>query len=206
MDLRNILSVAAIAVVMLSGCNGETSETKVASSQSATSSQSAEVKYTNDNFFDAAFNGQIDVVVKALGQGIDVNAVNAEGRTALMLTSFNGHLEIIQLLVSKGANTVAVDTNDRNALMYASTGAFNSCVELLLASGAKADVNAVDNIEHWTAVMFAAGEGQMEVVKTLLAAGADINMVDIDGESSFDFAVANKHPEMAQYLTTIMKK
>jgi ankyrin repeat protein len=48
--------------------------------------------------------------------------------------------------------------------------------------------------------MFAASEGQLEVVKVLMANGADASLKDIDGDTAEAFAVQNKHPEVAQFL------
>jgi len=57
-----------------------------------------------------------------------------------------------------------------------------------------------DNDEHFTALMFAAAEGQKEVVSTLLKHGADKSLLDEDGESAYDFAVANGHAAVAALL------
>jgi ankyrin repeat protein len=82
--------------------------------------------------------------------------------------------------------------------MYASTGPFNETVSLLLKAGA--ETNLFDNEEHFTALMFAAAEGQAEVVQSLLKYGADKSLLDIDGESAYDFAMANGHTEVALLL------
>ena len=57
------------------------------------------------------------------------------------------------------------------------------------------DVNLIDRGEHWTALMFAAAEGQTEVVKLLLAAGADATLKDVDGDTARNFAAQNGHTE-----------
>ena len=51
--------------------------------------------------------------------------------------------------------------------MYASSGPYAETVELLLEKGA--EVNRIDEVEHWTALMFAGGEGLTEVIRTLCA-------------------------------------
>lgn len=83
--------------------------------------------------------------------------------------------------------------------MFASTGPFVETVELLLDHGANA--NAVDlGGESWTALMFAAGEGQTAVVRALLAAGADPTLVDADGDAAVEHARAGGHAETAKLL------
>ncbi len=48
--------------------------------------------------------------------------------------------------------------------------------------------------------MTAAVEGQLDVLKTLIAYGADLDMVDIDGESSLDFASLDGHTAVVEYI------
>ena len=154
-------------------------------------------------YFDAALNGGIEVVQKAIEDGVDIESRNENGYTALMLAGYNGHSHIIKLLIENGAVIDAVDGLNRTALMFASTGPFAPAVEVLINAGA--DVNAIDSHENWTPVMFAAGEGQLEVIKLLVANGADLSKVDTDGESALDFANANGHSETANYLQSKIK-
>lgn len=149
-------------------------------------------------FFQAALEGNSASVQKAITAGINVNMVEEGNRTAIMLAAFNGHVEVLKLLIKHGADVNVVDVNNRTALMFAASGPYNEAVAVLLAAGA--DANIVDNGEHWTALMFAAAEGQSEVVMTLIENGADLSLEDIDGESAYDFALAQGHNELAEYL------
>ena len=63
-----------------------------------------------------------------------------------------------------------------------------------------ADVNAVDSGEHFTALMMAAAEGNSEVVKVLLAEGADRTMKDIDGDGALEFAREKNHTDVIELL------
>ena len=49
--------------------------------------------------------------------------------------------------------------------------------------------------------MFAAAEGQTEVVRTLLKYKADASLRDADGELALGFARKNGHAETAKLLT-----
>ena len=53
--------------------------------------------------------------------------------------------------------------------------------------------------------MMAAAEGQLKVVQLLVANGADLTMVDVDGESALDFAKSKGHQEVAAYIQTLQK-
>ena len=71
-------------------------------------------------------------------------------------------------------------------------------VEVLLRAGADPDL--VDTGEGWSALMFAAGEGHVEVVRTLLAHGADPSLRDEDGDQAADHASNNEHATVVRML------
>ena len=50
------------------------------------------------------------------------------------------------------------------------------------------------------AQMFAAAEGQADVVKVLLAHGANMKITDQDGDTALDFAEKNGHREAVKLL------
>lgn len=64
----------------------------------------------------------------------------------------------------------------------------------------KSDPNLVDTVEQWTVLMFAAGEGQLEVVQVLLKNGADPSLKDVDGDTALVFAQRNSHVEVTRLL------
>lgn len=145
--------------------------------------------------YDAALNGNLEKVKESIGKGADLNAVDNEGRTALMYASFNGHTEIVRLLLNEGAEVGIRDPMGRTALLFASTGPFAETVKLLLDH--HADPNITDKDEHFSPLMHAAAEGQLQVVKLLMERGADPALKDIDGETAALFARNKGHTEVA---------
>lgn len=125
-------------------------------------------------------------VAELLAAGAEVNAVNKRGETALMqaLSPYvhdYSHPEVVKVLLEAGADPNAVDHNGVTTLMLAmgqwwhtkdSDDIVVRNVQLLLEAGA--EVNAVDK-HGGTALMAATDAGSVEAVKTLLAAGADVN-------------------------------
>ena len=146
----------------------------------------------------AALDGRIERVRTRLDQGAAPDAVDPDGRTALMMAAYNGHTETVKLLLDRGAKIEAVDLMGRTALMYAASGPFAPTVQLLITRGA--DPNIRDTGEGFTALMFAAAEGQVEVIKALLSHGADVTIKDNDGDKALDFAVKNGHQVAAGLL------
>ena len=200
--------VLIISVLLLTvSCQSKVKKTDVAEETSKKEVENEQKQFSEDDyatFSGAAFENKGELVREMISQGIDVNHVDANKTSALMLAAYNGHLEVVNLLLAAGADVSKVDMTNRTALMFASTGPFVETVKVLLAAGA--NVNATDSQENWTPVMWAAAEGQMEVLKVLIAAGGDITMVDIDGESSYDFALSNQHQEVADYLKELAQK
>ena len=95
------------------------------------------------------------------------------------------------------------DLMGRTALLYASTGPFPETVKILLDKGAKA--NVVDSNEHFTPLMHAAAEGNLDVVKLLVAYGADLDLKDVDGDNAESFARQAGHTEIADYLRSLQQ-
>lgn len=65
---------------------------------------------------------------------------------------------------------------------------------------AGADIEAMDRRDAMTPLMVAASEGQVEVVKVLLAAGASWRAKNQKGQTAFSLATQNGHAEVVQLL------
>ena len=189
-----------IASFLLTSCkakDGESSEEEKAPVVSAPSAMSSDFE-SEQSIRDAALDGQLELVKQLIKKKVNLNAIDQDGRTALMLAGYNGHTEIVRLLLDGGARVNIRDGSGRTALLFASTGPFPKTVELLLER--KADPNIVDNQERFSALMHAAAEGHIEVVKTLLDYEADATLKDIDGDTAESFARQNGHNELADLL------
>ena len=151
-----------------------------------------------DILYNAALDGDIEVVKKYLETGFDVNQPNQDKQSLLMLAGFNGHTDLCEYLIKSGAHIEARETNGRTALMFASTGPFPKTVELLLQNDA--NPNSIDNLEHFTPLMHAAAEGHIEVVKILLSHGADPSLKDVDGDTAESFAIQKGHRKVVKLL------
>lgn len=151
-----------------------------------------------DQLQKAAHDGDLKTVEAKLKEGANVNGMDAEGRTALMLAGFNGHSEIILKLLEEGASINRRDIMGRTALLYTATGPFPEAVKILLDKGA--NPNVVDSEEHFSPLMHAAAEGNLDVVKILVEAGSDITLTDVDGDNAASFARQSGHLEVASLL------
>ena len=146
----------------------------------------------------SSLEGDLKKVRESLEAGAGVNAVDMDGRTALMFAAYNGHSEVVLELLGHEASVDRRDLFGRTALLYAATGPFPETVRILLDKGA--EPNVVDSEEHFSPLMHAAAEGNLDVVKILLEAGADPTLTDVDGDDAASFARQAGHQAVAEYL------
>ncbi len=164
----------------------------------ATTSNAVE-KISQQEVVEAALYGKADVVEKALEQGYAVNDPDQEKRTVLMYAAFNGQTPIVKTLIAAGADVNARDTIGTSALMFAASAPNGKdAASALLEAGAK--INMVDDNEHFSALMWAAAEGQAENVEFLLANGADLTLKDVDGDTAESFAAKAGHAAVVKIL------
>ena len=170
----------------------------------STAAQPAHDTSATDALFRAIRASDMTGVRTALARGADVNARSEEGDTPLMYAAAYSTADCMKLLVEQGANPNARDRRDGTALMRsvrdidkvnllvdrgaeiearsirgltalmvaANLSGASDVVKLLLSH--KADPRTPD-AAGITPLMYAADFGDLETVKALVAAGADIN-------------------------------
>ena len=88
-----------------------------------------------------------------------------DGRAPLHLAAYQGHLEVVKAMIQNNANVTAT-TGVRAAPPVCRPLWCHSTTDGLSLTAAQ---------EDWTALHAAADKGHLEVVKVLLASGADAN-------------------------------
>lgn len=151
----------------------------------------------NEKIVKAAMEGDTTAVNTFLAKGADVNAKGKyAGWTPLILAAKKGNTELVDFLLAHGADVNAKSNpRCRTALMEAVRNRKVETVKILL--GANPDVNAVD-WEGYTALMFAAISGQLDVVHELLTYGADEYVKNKTGSSAL--MMASGYPDIVKML------
>ncbi len=204
--LRKVWLSGILALIVLAGCAGRTSNSLLP--------------------YNAAWTvPQIQALIQA---GADVNAKDVNGKTPLMFAvESNVSSEVVRLLIAAGADVNAQDEHGLSPLSFAAANNLSpDVIQALVEAGA--DINA-KNADGWTPLMLAARfNPSSEVTATLINAGAqadpavlmlavinnvpavvaalvatgvDVNKKDLEGWSQLMAAVIHgKHPEVIHIL------
>ncbi|QPG94050.1 hypothetical protein C2857_004318 [Epichloe festucae Fl1] len=109
-------------------------------------------------------------------------ALNENHQTALMLAAGGGHSEVVHLLCEHDRSCILRrDSRGRDAIMGASMGGHDTALQILLTyvPGGPRDAVQRADLEGNTALHFASSNGNLLGLRTLLAAGADVERRNI---------------------------
>lgn len=151
-------------------------------------------KQGNSLLIHAAANVSAAAADALLKGGADPKMKNRSGDDALNYAALKGSLPIVQSLVARGVPVTR--PQGWQPLSYAVVGKHQSIFNYLMDHGA--DPNGL-NPTHVSALMFAAQEGQEEMVDRLLAAGADPTWTK-GGESAVDWALKAQNTDIAEKI------
>lgn len=128
--------------------------------------------------------GHYDVLCAIVKSGVDLDATDSLGCTALHLAARCGRSEICRVLLQEGCSSTGSTRNGEQALAKAARNGHLDVVKLLLAAGAPANVQ---NHDKWTPLTAAASNGHTKVVRVLLESGQDC-LIDIPTKSGWTVA------------------
>jgi ankyrin repeat protein/thiol-disulfide isomerase/thioredoxin len=133
---------------------------------------SVQANFPGTPLFMAVVRGNSDAVRCLLRHGCSVRARNNDGETPLHLAVIGGSNDVIQILLEAGADINAPDTNEgQTALMWAAQQSEQvAALQFLIRS--RADLNKTDNL-GWTALMWAKRSGHEEAARILKQAGGE---------------------------------
>ena len=139
-----------------------------------------------------------DRVRRLVAAGVDVDAPQGDGATALHWAAHRDLVDVAGLLAGAGADVDAADDHGVTPLALACLNASAAMVDLLLAAGADPDLARTGGV---TPLMTAARVGHVGVVRRLLRAGADPAAAEFTrGQTALMWAVAEDHPQVAEVL------
>jgi ankyrin repeat protein len=128
------------------------------------------VEYSSEAFLNSAQAGRTEVVRLFLQAGIDPNAANQRGETALIHAADRGDLSMLEMLLKAGGAAKAATRGGVTALMHAAARGDLPMLERLIKAGAA--VNARTASDRETALLWATRNGHVSAMRVLLKAGA----------------------------------
>lgn len=129
----------------------------------------------------------------------NVNNLNAQGESVLMLAAIKGDFELAERLIKKGAD---VNKTNWTPLHYAATGGHTQLIGLLLENSAYIDAESPNGT---TPLMMAAMYGSESAVKLLLQEGADVKIKNKQGLTALEFAQRGKRPDAVSAIAAAIK-
>ncbi len=163
--LRGLVALAlAAGLCVLPGCGGDARDKARAEIRQANHS------FTAADFVKAAANGDQALVEAYLRGGMDRNAQDARGFTALMAAAQAGKNDVAKALLDENAKPDLQNNDGATALILAAAADQPQTVRTLIE--ANADVRVKDH-KNWTALMRAVYDGKDRVVDVLLSTSRD---------------------------------
>jgi uncharacterized protein len=169
----------------------------------------------------ACENRNFPILDMLLNAGANPNSVTWAGETVLMTCARTGSVDGVNALLTRGADINATEPErGQTALMWAAAGKQPGVVAALVETGADIRIRSrkvplppqvlaptyseyvyfPETKGDFTAFMLAAQSGDLESVKLLHAAGADVNESTAEYGSALVLAVVNGNEDVALYL------
>lgn len=155
------------------------------------------IPYSETAFRRVVEEGDTDAVELFLAAGMNPDARDSTGKTALISAASRGSNNISQKLLNKGANVNVTDSTGSTALMESAQNDHRETTEVLLEKGA--DVNLTDN-DGRTALIRAAARGHTKIARMLINKGARIDLKDKDGRNALMWAEINDKSDVIDLL------
>jgi ankyrin repeat protein len=121
----------------------------------------------------AAYNGDATLVARLIEAGADVDAKNEFGSSALSEAAIGGYTDVVAALLKGGAAADIANPEGETPLMAVARTGNVEAATLLLDAGA--NVNAIELWGQQSALMWAAAQKHPEMIKLLIARGADVD-------------------------------
>ncbi len=151
----------------------------------------------------ATQRNRVEVARFLIQEGADVNAKDLIQDSPFLLAGALGRLALLRLMIPAGADLTDTNRFGGTALIPAAHRGHVEAVKFLLTT--KIDVNHVNNL-GWTALMEAVvlgdgGAAHTEIVKLLVAAGANTTIADRDGITPLQHATKRGYSGMVRILS-----
>jgi ankyrin repeat protein len=151
----------------------------------------------------AADAGHAEAVKLLAEQGANIGLGNEYKHTALIIACEKGHLEVAKWIVSRDPGQVGIRNKyHKNSLLMAAEFGQLQVVKFLTDQFEDIEIN-IETKRGITPLMFAAGGGSdksCEIVKILIAKGADVNRDSNEGDTAMIWAAIGGNASIIEQL------
>jgi ankyrin repeat protein len=150
----------------------------------------------------AAYKNRLEIIDLLIAAGADVNMKDNMLQSAYLISTSDGYTELLKKTLKAGADVHSTDSYNGTGLIRAADRGHVEIIQELLKTNIR--VNHVNNL-GWTALLEAillgdGGKQHTEVVRLLVAAGADIHLPDKDGVTPLSHAKNKNHDNIVEIL------
>jgi ankyrin repeat protein len=153
----------------------------------------------SQEWFDAAFDGDLWKITQMIQDGMEIDTIDADHRTALHIACCEGHAEMVQLLIKLGArHDVKADRWGNSPLKCAIVSGHSTIKKVLEVAGAILQPECRNDLEF--KLCRSASQGNVSTLQILIDNGMSVNTVDYGGRSLLHLAASNGHANTVDFL------
>lgn len=150
----------------------------------------------------AAYRNHIGVAQRLIAAGADVDVQDDSRQSAYLIATSEGYVELLDLTLAAGADVRRTDSYNGTGLIRAADRGHVEIIRRLLTTSI--DIDHVNRL-GWTALLEAiilgdGGQRHTEVVRLLVAAGANVDIADGHGVSPLAHARRGGFTEIVAIL------
>lgn len=150
---------------------------------------------------EALWSGDPLAIQKLLHSKVNLNQVDAHGRTLLIEAVLEKRTDLVKLLLEHGGDPAVADHDGSTALHFAAQAQLPEIVQLLIDKGAP--INAQDHLGNtplFKALSTFRGEADGDAIWALLLAGADLKIKNTHAVSPEDLARGVSNYDLGRFL------
>lgn len=162
---------------------------------------------SQDLFSSAAASGDVEKMQSLLSsrKNISVNFFNDKGDSPLILAAKNGRTDAVNFLLNNGAEAnLRKNESDFVAIHHAAYRGHLGVVSALVNFDSSTLNVTCRNNHNALHISSENGRKASEIVRYLIAAGADVNAKTIHGNSPLILSLMNNNPEEAKLISNIL--
>jgi uncharacterized protein len=128
--------------------------------------------------------GRLEAAQRVFAIGMDLQAVDVQGRNATLIAAYEGNEEVLWFLIDSGVSPLKPDVHGMLPIHWAAMQGHSGIVNGLISRGTP--INALDPLQR-TPLFYAVIGARRETIVALCHLGADVRVRDTHGAMARDY-------------------